>query len=97
MRAGAGRIHKGCTVYKVVPVSDDLARVYYLQNGESFGVEAKRVVVSTPYFVTAAGAVLDQLQGVGVLLLHHRQPSGDTVCRGRPRRGAHPLDHHHQT
>jgi phytoene dehydrogenase-like protein len=52
-RAGAGRLQPGCTVYKVKPVSEDLARVYYYQNGESFGVETRRVVLATPYFVTA--------------------------------------------
>jgi protoporphyrinogen oxidase len=52
-RAGTGRIHTGCAVHRIVPVRDDLARVYYTRQGESFGVEAKRVVLAMPYFVAA--------------------------------------------
>jgi oxygen-dependent protoporphyrinogen oxidase len=53
LAAGADRIRTGCMVRRIVPVSNDLARVYFTHKGESLGVEAKRVVLAVPYFVAA--------------------------------------------
>jgi protoporphyrinogen oxidase len=52
-KAGAGRVRKGCTVYRIVPEADGRARVCYVQNGEARAVLAKRVVLAAPFLVAS--------------------------------------------
>lgn len=52
-KAGSNRIQKGAYVYKIVPVSQDLAKVFYMRMGRNYVVSAKKVILAVPYFQVA--------------------------------------------
>lgn len=51
--AGKRRIRTGCYVYRVIPRGDDRAEVHYHWQGEARIAEAKRVILSVPYFIAS--------------------------------------------
>jgi len=52
-KAGKDRIKTSSYVYKIKQKRDNQILVYYFQNGQARSVEAKKVVLSTPYFITS--------------------------------------------
>ena len=58
-RAGKNRIKTSSYVYKIKQKSDDKISVYYFEKGQARAVEAKKVVIATPYFI--ASRLIDSL------------------------------------
>jgi len=52
-RAGKNRIKTSSYVYKIKQERDNKISVYYFQNGQARAVEAKKVVIATPYFIAS--------------------------------------------
>jgi glycine/D-amino acid oxidase-like deaminating enzyme len=51
-KAGAGRIKCGCFVHKLSAGTDGRVRISYVQDGESRAMEARQVILATPYFLS---------------------------------------------